>query len=71
MTVEQIIALIANAVRDLGFPIAMCAALFWYILQERKLRTEEAEKTADAINNNTLALQKLITMLEGKSNVGD
>lgn len=45
-TIQQLIG-------TLGFPIAMTAAMFWYMVTEGKA-------TREAIQNNTLALTKLI-----------
>ena len=55
-TVTQIIS-------TLGFPIAMCVALFWYMIQQRKQHEEESEKWQQALNNNTAILTKLYEKL--------
>lgn len=62
-------------VSTLGFPIVMCGAMAWYV----KYSTDESNKRIDslnenhrdevnsikdALNNNTLVLQKLIDKLE-------
>lgn len=57
-------AQIVQIISSLGFPIVMCAALFWYMIQQREEHTEEINKMSDALNNNTLALQKLLDELE-------
>lgn len=52
--------LIMTAVSTVGFPIVMCAALFWKMDKQDKEHKEEMQKTSEAINNNTIALQQLI-----------
>lgn len=57
-------AQIVQIISSLGFPIVMCGALFWYMIQQREEHKEEINKMSDALNNNTLALQKLLDELE-------
>lgn len=67
MDYEQIVTL----VQTVGFPIVMCGALFWYMITQRAAHKKEVEKITDALNNNTVVLQKLAAIIEGKSNVGN
>ena len=55
MDVEIIIQIISTV----GFPIAMCVALLWYIKEISDKHKQETEKFTEALNNNTLVLQKL------------
>lgn len=77
---------IVSFIKDFGFPIACCVALFIMLMKQNKAHSEEVEalRTAiyelkssfaessasqskeltQAINNNTLALQKLLDKLE-------
>ena len=55
MDVEIIIQIISTV----GFPIAMCVALLWYIKELSDKHKQETEKFTEALNNNTLVLQKL------------
>lgn len=48
------------------FSIAMCVMLFWKLHESDKLHTEESAKFAEAINNNTIAITELTTMLREK-----
>lgn len=50
---------IIQIVSTVGFPIAMCVALFWEIKEITDKHKEETEKFTEALNNNTLVLQKL------------
>ena len=61
MEVEAITTLISN----MGFPIACVIALFWYLNKEREEHKAETQKLADAINNNTIVMEKIL------SKVGD
>lgn len=49
-----------TAISTVGFPIVMCGALFWYMIQQREAHKEEINKMTEALNNNTLVLQKLL-----------
>lgn len=67
MDYEQIVTL----VQTVGFPIVMCGALFWYMITQRTAHKAEVEKMTDALNNNTVVLQKLAGIIEGKNDVGN
>lgn len=56
--------LIMQAISTLGFPIVVAAALFWKMNQQDKDHKEEMQKVTEAVNNNTLALQKLVDKWE-------
>lgn len=72
MDIEMLIQL----VNGVGFPIFACVALGLFIVWDKKTRREEynkseastnavLEKLSDAVNNNTLIIQKLIDKIEG------
>lgn len=50
---------IVQIVSTVGFPIAMCVALLCYIKDVADKHKQETEKFIEALNNNTLVLQKL------------
>lgn len=50
---------ITQTVSTVGFPIAMCVALLWYTKELSDKHKQETEKFTEALNNNTLVLQKL------------
>lgn len=54
---------VVQIISTVGFPIAMCLALLWYIKDITEKHKEETEKFTDALNNNTLVLQKLCDSL--------
>lgn len=60
---NEVVTLITNV----GFPIGLTLILLWYIYDSNNKHKEEMDKMSEAINNNTLALTKLIDRLE-KSN---
>lgn len=66
MTVNDIITIVTSV----GFPIVACGAMAWYVkytsdrhsqeIQDlNNQHKEEMEQVTEALNNNTLALQKL------------
>lgn len=76
MTVDVLLQLIGNY----AFPIVSCIAMAWYVKyttdtnndEMRSIREEhksEMAQVTEALNNNTLALNKLCVMfeMEGKS----
>ena len=67
---------VLNAIQTMGFPIVCCLLVFWYVKYTEdknrqqietmnKEHKEEVEKMVEAINNNTLVIQKLLDNLEG------
>jgi len=59
---------VTTAISTLGFPIVMCGAMFWYMLKEKDSHKEEMNSVTEALNNNTLILQKLCDKLGGDEN---
>lgn len=58
--------MVITAISTVGFPIVMCGALFWKMDKQDKEHREEMNKSTEAINNNTVVLQKLMQMLSDK-----
>ena len=54
---------IVQIVTQLGFPIAMCLLLFWYVTKNDESHREEINKMAEAVNNNTIVMQRLLDKL--------
>lgn len=63
MTFQDILTLIGSY----AFPIVMCIAFFWKMDKDEAARREEQDKMTEAINNNTLTMQKLVDKLEAKA----
>ena len=55
---------IITLVGSLGFPICACIGLGWFVTSElRSMRSdhkEEMAKMTEAVNNNTMVIQKLV-----------
>jgi len=58
------IASISQLVSSVGFPIAMCGLMAYYIKYTEDRHREEVNGLRDALNNNTTVLQKLVDTLE-------
>lgn len=56
---------VSQIISNLGFPIAVCVALFWYLMKENEAHKEETEKLREALENNTLIITKLYERLGG------
>ena len=57
---------VINLIKDIGFPIAVCIAMFWLNNKQVEQHKEEMSKVTDALNNNTLALTELRDRLDNK-----
>lgn len=68
------VQLLLQAVTSVGFPIVCCGAMMWYVKYSTDKNREEVSRLNDqhakemsevvqAINNNTVALQKLCDSL--------
>lgn len=62
---------IATLISTLGFPIGMCLIMCYYINKINDAHKEESDKFAEALNNNTIVLQKLCDKLDSEVNVDD
>ena len=58
---------IITAICTVGFPIVAYGALFGYVLKKDSEHRSEVEKMTEAINNNTIALTKLIERLDNEN----
>ena len=55
---------IVTLVTNLGFPIAVCLMLMWYIKDITVKHQDESKEFTDALNRNTIVLQKLCDALD-------
>lgn len=62
---------ITQIINGLGFPVAVCLICFWYINKQEEAHKGEVSKLTDAINNNTLIMQRLCDKLGVDSNADD
>ena len=59
---------IAQVIQIVGFPIAMCLALAWYVKYQQDENKKTLENLITVLNNNTIALTKISEKLEGMNN---
>lgn len=68
---------IAQLIATIGFPIVACIGMGWYVKYQtdnytsevkdmQKEHKEEINKVTEALNNNTIALQKLCDKIDNK-----
>ena len=50
---------ITTLITSVGFPIAVCLICFWYINKMQETHKSETHELSEALNNNTLAINKL------------
>ena len=62
--VDGVLDVIISFIQNVGFPIACVVAMFWMWDRERQEHKAEAEKWAEAINNNTRVMEKLVERLD-------
>lgn len=62
-------ATVLQAIATVGFPIVMCMVLMWYIKDTNDKHKEETKQFTEALNKNTLVLQKLCDNLGVESEV--
>lgn len=55
---------LTQIVSSLGFPIVVAGAMFWKMNKQDDDHKEEMNKITEAVNNNTLVIQKLIDSME-------
>lgn len=60
---------IVSVISSVGFPITMALMLLWYIYDSNNKHKEEIDKMSEALNNNTIALTKLLDRLGGDKDV--
>ena len=59
---------ITQIISSVGFPIAACVALFWYMTKTNEQHKEETDKLKQSIDNNTLIITKLYERLGSGKN---
>ena len=61
----EVSKMILTAISTVGFPIVVAAAMFWKMNKQDEDHKQEMGKVTEAINNNTIALTKLLDKLNG------
>lgn len=64
---ETAVTTISQLVSNLGFPIACVCVMFWQQNQERKNHAAESEKWVEALNRNTVAIERLCAEIGAKN----
>ena len=59
---------IANLITNVGFPIGVCVMLMWYIREITANHKEESKEFTEALNANTLVMQKLCDKIDALVN---
>lgn len=55
---------LVQVVGSLGFPIAACCILFYYLNQERESHKAEMDSVTKALNDNTTVMVQLKEMIQ-------
>lgn len=55
---------ITQFIGTLGFPIAACCVLFWYLQKESENHKMEMNNMRDAINSNTSIIAELKSLIQ-------
>lgn len=64
----EIADFILSAVQSVGFPAVMCGVLLYLMYRQTEQHKSETDKMTEAINNNTVVLQRILERLGGVSN---
>lgn len=60
---------IVSVISTVGFPITLTLILLCYIYDSNNKHKEEIDKMSEALNNNTIALTKLLDRMESDKHV--
>ena len=55
---------IVSVISTVGFPIAMCVGMGYYLVKKDEAHNAESKEFTEALNKNTLVLQKLCEKLD-------
>lgn len=58
---------IVTIIQTCGFPIAMCIAIFWYMMQEQDKHAEESKDMREAISELKIAITTLTDKIGGNN----
>lgn len=60
MEIDSVIQLISNV----GFPVAVCIALFFYMERQNERHQQETDKLNETVQSNTKVLTELCTLIK-------
>lgn len=55
---------IINIISNLGFPIAMCVALFYYMINQNKQHEQSLDDLRTTLEENTKVLTEITTLIQ-------
>lgn len=58
---------IVTIIQSCGFPITMCIAIFWYMMQEQEKHAEESKEMREAISELKIAITTLTDKIGGNN----
>lgn len=58
---------VTSFISSVGFPIACCIAMFWNMVKSEERHKAEIDKLSEAVNNNTIIMEKLFMKLGGEN----
>lgn len=59
---------IVSIISSVGFPIAACIGLFWYMTKQQEQHQEETAKLTEAVNELKLVLTSILTKIGDDEN---
>ena len=60
MDIDSVTQLVSNV----GFPVAVCIALFFYMEKQNERHQQETDKLNETVQSNTKALTELCTLIK-------
>lgn len=60
MDINEIVSLVSNV----GFPVAVCIALFFYMEKQNERHQQETDKLNETVQSNTKVLTELCTLIK-------
>lgn len=57
---------VTTLISSVGFPIAACCAIFWYMNKERESHKTEMDSMKEALNANTQVLTELKALISAR-----
>lgn len=60
MDIDSVIQLVSNV----GFPVAVCIALFFYMERQNERHQQETDKLNETVQSNTKVLTELCTLIK-------
>ena len=62
---------ITDLITSVGFPIFVALYLLWQANKEEQTHKEEVKELSNALNNNTIVLQKIVDKMDDMKNIAE